>query len=276
MGIFDGNLIACDVDDTLVSSGYINPRNIEKIKFFVDEGGIFSLASGRSAGALLPVAKALEGCVSSSVTGNGSLIYDFETGKIVAEQTVPREDYRIVKAVAELDKIAVEIHSQLNVLVVKRNSESDLHEEYEKLEPQFVSFERAAEYKWNKIVYILNNLEEREFLKDFISKYNFESQFIESCAFIEGKMHYYYEQLPVGTTKAKGLQNLCDILKIQKGKLFAIGDYYNDVEMLKNADIAAVVKGAPQEVLDCADYVTVPCKDGAVADFIDYLTERFG
>ena len=32
MGIFDGCLLACDVDDTLVASGYINPENIEKIE----------------------------------------------------------------------------------------------------------------------------------------------------------------------------------------------------------------------------------------------------
>ena len=39
MGIFDGCLLACDIDDTLVKNGYINPKNIEKIHYFISEGG---------------------------------------------------------------------------------------------------------------------------------------------------------------------------------------------------------------------------------------------
>ena len=67
---------------------------------------------------------------------------------------------------------------------------------------------------------------------------------------------------------------IMDILTyfIEKGKVFAIGDYYNDVEMLKNADISAATYGAPDDVKAIADYITVPCEEGAVADFINYLT----
>ena len=65
------------------------------------------------------------------------------------------------------------------------------------------------------------------------------------------------------------------MLNIGKGKIFAIGDYFNDIEMLKTADISAAVKDSPEEVQCCADYITQSCEDGAVADFIDYLTEKF-
>ncbi len=43
MGIFDGCLLATDVDETLVSHGEIPKINIEKIDFFIKEGGIFAL-----------------------------------------------------------------------------------------------------------------------------------------------------------------------------------------------------------------------------------------
>ena len=32
MGIFEGCLLACDIDGTLMENGYINPKNIEKMK----------------------------------------------------------------------------------------------------------------------------------------------------------------------------------------------------------------------------------------------------
>ena len=61
-----------------------------------------------------------------------------------------------------------------------------------------------------------------------------------------------------------------------RGCLFAMGDYYNDLEMIKKADISAVPLGTPDDIRQYADYETVRCEDGAVADFIDYLAKKKG
>mgnify|MGYP001536752143 FL=1 len=66
------------------------------------------------------------------------------------------------------------------------------------------------------------------------------------------------------------------ILNIKKGGLFAIGDYYNDLEMIKKADISAVPAGTPRDIEMYADYTACSCEDGAVADFIDYLAKKKG
>lgn len=275
MGIFDGCLLASDVDGTLVDSGYINPKNLEKIKFFLNEGGMFSLSSGRSACALSPVLRNIEK-VSPSVTANGAVIFDFENSKILAQKVLPKEDYRIAKMVEELPKnIAVEIHSGLDVFVTKRTAESDDHERYEEFEVEFTTYEEAAKHTWNKILYACDSLEDREFLKKFIAQKETNCDFFETIAEIYGRTRYYFEQLPKGVSKISALKNLCEISGIKEGRLFAIGDYYNDLPMLKEADISAATAGAPDDIKQCADYVTVACEDGAVADFIDYLTEKF-
>ena len=80
MGIFSGCLFACDIDGTLMSSGKINPRNIEKIEFFMNEGGYFSLSTGRTVGAVGPVLDKIKR-VSPSVVANGCMIYDYENKK---------------------------------------------------------------------------------------------------------------------------------------------------------------------------------------------------
>ena len=64
------------------------------------------------------------------------------------------------------------------------------------------------------------------------------------------------------------------MLNIKKGCCFAIGDYYNDLEMIKSADIGAALIDSPNEVKAAADVVVRDAQSGAVADFIDYLTER--
>jgi len=275
MGIFDGCLLACDVDGTLVDSGYINQKNLEKIKFFLQEGGMFSLSSGRSASALSPILRKIEK-ISPSVTANGAVIYDFENSKILAQKTVPIEDYRIAKLVEELPKnIAVEIHSGLDVFVTKRTAESDDHERYEEFEVEFTTYEEAAKHTWNKILYACDNLQDREYLKNYISEMETDCDFFETIAEIYGRTRYYFEQLPKNVSKISALKNLCEISGIIGGGLFAIGDYYNDLPMIKEADISAATAGAPDDVKEYADYITVSCEDGAVADFIDYLTEKF-
>ena len=52
-----------------------------------------------------------------------------------------------------------------------------------------------------------------------------------------------------------------------------MGDYYNDLEMIKKADVSAVPEDAPEDIKAYADFIAGSCEDGAVADFIDYLTK---
>lgn len=52
MGLFSDCLFGCDIDGTLLANGVINPHNIEKIEYFISEGGHFSLSTGRTVGAV--------------------------------------------------------------------------------------------------------------------------------------------------------------------------------------------------------------------------------
>ena len=101
------------------------------------------------------------------------------------------------------------------------------------------------------------------------------SRFVDTCATVDSVFYSYYEMLPPDVDKLSGINNLKKILGFEKGMIFAMGDYYNDIEMLKGADIAAVPKGTPDDISQYADFVAGTCKDGAVADFIDYLTSKF-
>lgn len=272
MGLFDGCLLASDIDDTLLYSGYINPINIEKINYFIKEGGVFSLASGRSAKALYPIVKEIGG-ISVCVTANGSMIYDFSTSKVLYEEHIPKTDYHIAADIMKSSPaVGVEVHTGMDILVINRTSECDDHAEYEDLEPRYVSFEEAEGYGWNKVLYLCNSEKERKSLREEASKNSSASFFLETTAVINGKVRYYFEQVPKNISKNSALERLCKMRGIKAGGYFSIGDYYNDVEMLKGADISAVPCAAPEDVKIYADYITVSCKDGAVADFIDYLT----
>lgn len=271
MGIFSGCLFACDIDGTLMSSGKINPRNIEKIEYFMSEGGYFSLSTGRTVGAVGPVLEKIKR-VSPSVVANGCMIYDYENKRVLDELFLPESEYYIVKKVLDMGlNVGVEVHCGEKILTVFETQETRDHQEYEWINGENVSFEEAVKYRWNKVVFFFDNSEDLAAVKEMIAAENAVSSFSDTSAVIAGRKRKYFEQFPTGVSKATELDKLKKILKIEKGCYFAMGDYYNDLEMIKKADISAVPANTPEDIKANADFIAGRCEDGAVADFIEYL-----
>ena len=274
MGIFDGCLLASDIDGTLLLSDYLPQKNLEKIEYFIKEGGAFALATGRTAGAVSSVTSRIKD-LSPCIVANGSVIYDFNNDCALYEQFVPNEDRYIVKKVIDgCSTVGVEIHSGKTVLVANCNQETIDHEKYENLTAISLDYEDTLSYNWNKVLYLFSNEAEAKAVKEIISECSHNSQFIDTSAIIDGRRRYYYEHVPKNVSKATTLKILCEKLNIKKGCCFAIGDYYNDLEMIKAADIGAALIDSPDEVKSAADVIVGDVQNGAVADFIDYLTER--
>ncbi len=279
MGIFDGCLLASDVDGTLIASGFLPPKNVEAIKYFINEGGKFSISTGRSAGAVNQIFRIFDKSLTSySIVLNGGMIFDFNGEKSVYDMTVSSKVKEFTKYISETDKsVGIEIHSGGEVYVMNRNSETDLHEEYEELNPYFVSFDDVKDYPWNKVLMAGFNDAEREKRAQKAKNFGLmDNEILNTCAAILGEDRLYLELLPVGASKGEALKKLKEIYSIKNGGLFAIGDYYNDLSMLTAADISSATGDAPDELKEKVNYVSKPCRDGAVADFIEYLKNNFG
>ena len=54
-----------------------------------------------------------------------------------------------------------------------------------------------------------------------------------------------------------------------------IGDYYNDIDMLKAVGHSACCKQAPEQLHKMSEYVACHCNEGAVADFLDYIENKY-
>ena len=273
MGIFDGCLLACDVDGTIIENGYINPKNVEAVEYFMSEGGFFAISTGRSVTAISCITNELKR-ISPSVVSNGCMIYDYEKHEILYQEILNPKDYLIAKEVLDNKlNVGIEVHTGKRIFTLNRTSRTDLHQSYESLETTVISFEEAKNYKWNKVLFVSEDEKNLEVLKEISKKYFDTSVFVSTAVNMgENGMQHYYEQMPKGISKASGILRLCDMFGIKKGCSYAIGDFYNDIEMLENADICAVPNSAPDDVKALADYIAVSCREGAVADFINYLS----
>ena len=71
--------------------------------------------------------------------------------------------------------------------------------------------------------------------------------------------------------QSRARAKLAELLGVEKEKTAAIGDYYNDWEMLKAVGFPACCGQAPDDMKAMSKLVTCHCNYGAVADLIEHI-----
>ncbi|MBR6603189.1 MAG: HAD-IIB family hydrolase, partial [Clostridia bacterium] len=84
-----------------------------------------------------------------------------------------------------------------------------------------------------------------------------------------------FEILPKGSGKGNVLPKLSEHLGIDMRKTIAVGDYHNDISMLKAAGLGIAVSNAQPEVKKAADMVTVSNDEDAIAKIISDIDNGF-
>ena len=82
-----------------------------------------------------------------------------------------------------------------------------------------------------------------------------------------------YEILPKGVSKGALLQKLAELLQIDTKRTIAVGDYNNDISMIRTAGIGYAVANAVPEAKAVADRITVGNNDHAIAAIIRELDQ---
>lgn len=96
MGIFSDVLLTVDYDRTLTApDSSIPERNLEAIRYFMENGGAFTVNTGRS----VPMAKAFRNRVPMNaplLLYNGSAAYDLETERLLFCHEIPLNLWQVV------------------------------------------------------------------------------------------------------------------------------------------------------------------------------------
>ena len=85
----------------------------------------------------------------------------------------------------------------------------------------------------------------------------------------------FLEVLAKGVDKGMALLQLADALGVRYEDAYAVGDGYNDVEMLRAAAKAFVPANGDPYAMACADYVVRSNEEDAVAHVVEILTEIY-
>ena len=152
MAKFSGILLVSDIDGTLIGGApKVTKYNAERINYFIENGGLFTIATGRCVDACRAVLESVNLSAPAAMV-NGTVIYDYAAEKVVASRGIDDGMRKIICEALKEDNplVGVEIHSRDKVIDVKITREVEIHNLYENLNPLIMSIEESLDYEWNK------------------------------------------------------------------------------------------------------------------------------
>jgi len=269
---FSDWLVVSDIDGTLNTKLRNLPaRNLKAIEHFVlDLGGHFTLASGRNVASLEKHFHRLPISNTPAIVLNGAGIYNFKNHEMISFSGISRNGKDIVqKVIKKFPALEVEICTPDNILLLNAyiygtalvRADNLPHKRIKKIE-------EALSDDWGKVVFFGLPPFMKSVIKYTQSINNDEVSCMSSSIAT-------YEILAKDTNKGTAVKKLAEMLGVAYEHTGAIGDYFNDFDMLRSVFLPAACGQAPKEIHDIAKFHACHCNKGAVGDFLEYIEKTY-
>lgn len=262
---FDGYVILSDLDGTLLDNNKnVSDENKNSIEYFIENGGRFSIATGRSVEASEQYIKDVK-LDLPMIIYNGGIIYDYNEKKIISEKLINNEQKKLLDKIKEdYPNIGIEVYCGRKIYIFNDCGMAE-RPATKMMDVIYDMPDDLYEINWNKIILIgqvedINNLE-----KVFESKYGIN---------VIRSANFCVEILPESASKGQALTDLVKIYNLNKSKVIAVGDHMNDAELLQAAGIAFCPENASKEVKEYADYITVNNQNHVIKNIVNWIEEK--
>ena len=272
MGIFSDVLLTVDYDRTLTAPDSTIPeRNIEAIRYFMENGGAFTINTGRS----VPMTKVFRDRVPVNaplLLYNGSAAYDVAEKKLTFCRAIQMDLWETVRRCEELfPDLTVEVQGVDAHYRFSENPMWDAFSEHQHCahafaQPgddlgDFLKFTIYGQFRDVTVADLFNTLPgEKERLDE--AEQLLRREFGEFCEVFRSATRII-DIHAKGVSKAKSARQLQQ--RLGRKILVCAGDAENDLSMMQAADYAF----APADGIIADRFETVCCcADGAVADVI--------
>lgn len=261
-------LLITDMDGTFLPASKIPGRKtLAAVEKFQSMGGKFSIATGRA----IQAAKQYFDDVKVNcpiIMCNGGMVYDTINQKQIYDVYLPDNARKIVKQILKDNPYAgCEVLTLKDVYVPQMTELERKHNEICKVLPVECSIDEIPG-NWYKVLFAVAP-EDMDKLIEYVQRHNWGGvDFVRSSS-------EYYEILPQNISKGSALQKMREVCNMQDYTFVAVGDYNNDIEMLKAADVGICPSNATEEVKKIADIVLdVSCEENAVAEVVEYIYKQ--
>ncbi len=263
-------LLITDMDGTFLPASKIpSERNIAAVNKLMSAGGRFSIATGRS----LQASRQYFDRVTVNcpiIMCNGGMVYDLTNGRQIYDVYLPESARTLTKIIlAENPEVGCECLPIEGVYVPQMTDMERAHCGICKVEPVECAVDDIPG-NWYKVLFA----REPEHIGELIERVAaVESGYPEIDFVISAPM--YFEMLPKNISKGSALKELRRACNMKDFTIVAVGDYNNDIEMLKAADVGVAPANAVDEVKAAADLVLdVTCEQDAIAEVVEYIFSK--
>ncbi len=257
-------IIVTDLDGTLLpNSKIISPIDLAAIDRLRAAGGQFTIATGRTLQAATTYISTL--CPDlPCILFNGAVIYDANTKTICDQVALSAQALSITQTVLDrFPDISAEILTFDTTYVARLTPYEEEHLAICGVTPVLADPEEIPIEKWIKVLFTIDPVKMPELVAFFAT------QSWDMFDFVQSEKRFF-EMLPKGATKGTALTKLANRYKKNDTRIIAVGDFNNDLEMLRAADIAACPSNAQPCVKEIAQIIlNQSCESGAIAELID-------
>ena len=271
MGKFTGVLLAADYDDTLYDRRYtISRENREAVQWFLQEGGWFTISTGRSyRNFSIQMDRERVPVNAPVILTNGAVIHDFSTGKTLWTKELPAGAADMLTQVCDaFPQVGFEAYHGEEVYTFRANAATRWHLEHCSL----TGIPRPIEEMpgpWLKVILQDEEPERLRRIRDhMLARWGelYEITFSNP---------YLLEVTARGANKGLSVQWVADWLGVRPENLYCVGNGINDIPMLEISAVPYAPADCYREVRDMGAVILPPCNESTIAALIRDLDRRY-
>ncbi|TXK86017.1 Cof-type HAD-IIB family hydrolase [Paenibacillus sp. N3.4] len=245
-------LIALDVDGTLLNDDHeLTERTIETIQEVHDQGCHIVLCTGRAPASTLPILQQL-GLEGTMITHNGAAtVHADERGQsLVNEFSFTLSEIQPMLDYVRREGIHFDVCTSFNMYIERIGEyEKEMYKKF-LISPKLVT--DVSELGLPIVKFTLFGQPD---VLDRVQK-EWEEQKLYGHLRMIRSGDLFIDVMSAEANKGNALKALAATLEVNPTEIMAIGNYYNDLEMMAFAGLGIAVANSPEDVRNAADALT--------------------
>lgn len=268
----DQTILFSDLDGTLFNTrGEVSPANRAAVERYIAAGGKFALSTGRAPKNLLRLIGGLP-TNAPSVVLNGAAVCDLRTMEYAyaLHLDAARVDPALRRALDAFPGLDLQLYTEDGIIYATPEETADpkylaIHQPV-----QFIPYAEMAGKLVIKAL-LLPPPEDYDALGPLLREYAADNYELTPGTVVLDVAYRYYELMPPGVSKGSALRELRAHPELAGRTILAVGDYWNDYELLCAADVPICPANAIDEIKAVCRFVTASNDDHAIAHIIDEI-----
>lgn len=261
-------LIVFDLDDTLLNKDHqLTNKTIKNIKKLKKMGKKVTIATGRMFVSALPYAKELD-IDLPLISYNGAYVCDPISHKVIYHKTINEDIVQDIIMESENNELHLNLYYGDDFYIEERNEGVEIYEKIAGIKGNAIG-RLSSNYQGEATKLLIIEPEEEK--KKYFLNY-FKENYGDRLEITESK-EYFIEMMAKNVSKKQALEKLAKSLNILQKNVVAVGNGFNDLEMIEWASLGIAVDNAPQLVKDKADLIAGHHDSEGVADILEEIFE---